>query len=96
MNFKSRDDLRNFIQERLFPLQIEFGERHKMYLFDYYGKIKNLAEKLKPEIVMEIHPDAEEWASDEEDSGMYWESENLSIDADPLDAGVFMVMISEQ
>ncbi|WP_156730745.1 hypothetical protein [Morganella psychrotolerans] len=45
---------------------------------------------------MEIHPDAEEWASDEEDSGMYWESGNLSIDADPLDTGVFMVMISER
>ncbi len=35
MIFKSRDDLRSFIQERLFPIQIEFSERHKMYLFDY-------------------------------------------------------------
>lgn len=71
MFFNSRDDVKDFIQERLKPLDIELNTRHKMYLFDYYGSIKEFAVKLLPEIVMEIHPDAEEWASDEEDSGMF-------------------------
>lgn len=95
MRFNSREEVKDFIHDRLQPLNTKFGALYKMDLFDYYGSVKDLAAKLMPEIAMQIHPDAKEWDSDEEEFGMIWSSGHLLIEAIPMKCRVFMVIISE-
>ncbi|ENY6787155.1 hypothetical protein ACF1CY_004689 [Providencia rettgeri] len=96
MNFTKFNDLVFFLRKRWLPLDVKMVEinDHETHFY-YEGFIRTLADSLHPEIEMQIDPDAEDWECDEEEMGMNWENDYLSISAVPVDEGVFMIIVNE-
>ena len=94
VSFIGLEPIKSFIRKKLAPYEPTFADEVGATRFQYFGPVLELAEKLAPEICLEIHPDAEQWQCDAEDIGMVYEANDLSITAEPIEPENFVVHIS--
>lgn len=94
ISFIGLEPLKSLIRKKLAPFEPKFADQVGATQFQYFGPVLELAEKLAPEIRLEIHPDAEQWQCTAEDIGMVYESDDLDITATPIEPDNFAVFIT--